>query len=65
MIKKEKKQESDLFNAIYLHCSKMSVLEREKLLSLSPIEWASQVSFKYSIERWHFKEQATAASHTL
>lgn len=64
MTKKERKQESDLFNAIYLHCSKMLVLEREKLRSLSLIEWVFQVSFKYSIESWHFKGQATAASHT-
>ena len=65
MTKKERKHESDLFNAIYLHCSRMSGLEREKLPLLSLIEWVFQVSFKYSIESWHFKEQAIAASHTL
>ena len=64
LTKKERKQESGLFNAIYLRCSKMSVSEKEKLLSSSPIEWVSQVSFKYSTKSWHFKELATAASHT-
>ena len=65
MTKKERKQESGLFNATYLPCSKMSVLEKEKQPLLSPIEWVFQVSFKYSTESWHFKEQATAASRTL